>query len=155
MRVIHAPAVMKRRILPKPHPVSLDKKSLTPSLSSRIVEFSLRVVRPRKRRAKPIINSPPFLSPCFLQDKRMKAKNIKGTAIIPRLKLDPLKDSAKIQAVTVVPIFAPIMTPIALARAIRPAFTKLTSINVVAVEDWTRAVTTIPVRTHLNLFEVI
>ena len=73
----------------------------------------------------------------------------------PRLKDPPPNDRAKIQAVTVVPMLAPMMTPMALARESRPAFTKLTSINVVAVEDWTRAVTTIPVRTRLNAVEVM
>lgn len=83
------------------------------------------------------------------------AKNISGTAIVPRLNELLPKLSANIQAVTVVPIFAPIITPIALTRESNPAFTKLTSINVVAVEDCTRAVTTIPVNTLLNAFEVI
>ena len=73
----------------------------------------------------------------------------------PRLNEPPPKERAKIHAVTVVPILAPMMTPMALARDSRPALTKLTSINVVAVEDWTRAVTTIPVRTRLNAVEVI
>ena len=39
------------------------------------------------------------------------------------------------QAVTVVPMFAPIMTPIAWANVKRPAFTKLTTITVVADDD--------------------
>ena len=85
---------------------------------------------------------------------RMKAKNISGMAIAPRLN-EPSKERAKSQAVTVVPMLAPIITPMALVSAIKPAFTKLTSISVVAVEDCTRAVTTIPVSTHLKRFEVI
>ena len=85
----------------------------------------------------------------------MKAKNISGIEIAPRLKLLPPKERAKIQAVTVVPILAPMMTPMALAKARRPALTKLTSIRVVAVDDCTRAVTTIPVSTHLIRLEVI
>ena len=86
---------------------------------------------------------------------RTKAKNMSGTAIVPRLNEEPPKDSAKIHAVTVVPILAPMMTATAVARERRPAFTKLTSIRVVAVEDCTRAVTTIPVRMHLKVLEVI
>ena len=81
--------------------------------------------------------------------------NISGTAIVPRLKDDPPKDRAKIHAVTVVPMLAPMITATAVARERRPAFTKLTSIRVVAVEDCTRAVTTIPVRMHLKVLEVI
>ena len=60
-----------------------------------------------------------------------------------------------IHAVKVVPMFAPIITPIAFPRVRRPAFTKLTTIMVVAEEDCTRQVTTVPVSTRLNAFEVI
>ena len=42
---------------------------------------------------------------------------------------------ATIHAVTVVPMLAPIITPIACAKVRRPAFTKLTTITVVADED--------------------
>ena len=73
----------------------------------------------------------------------------------PRLKLPPPKLRAKIHAVTVVPMLAPIITEIAVASPSRPAFTKLTSIRVVAVELCTRAVTPIPVRIPLNVLEVI
>lgn len=79
---------------------------------------------------------------------------MRGIEIAPR-ENEPSKERAKIQAVTVVPIFAPIITPMAFARAIKPAFTKLTSIKVVAVEDCTRAVTSMPVRTHFIFVEVI
>ena len=60
-----------------------------------------------------------------------------------------------IQAVSVVPMLAPIITPMALPRVRSPAFTKLTTIMVVADEDCTRAVTTVPVSTRLNELEVI
>ena len=50
-----------------------------------------------------------------------------------------------IHAVSVVPIFAPIMTDIACANVRRPALTNETVMTVVAVEDWTDAVTSIPV----------
>ena len=50
-----------------------------------------------------------------------------------------------IQAVTVVPILAPIMTLIDSASVSNPAFTKLTTITVVAEEDWIRAVINTPV----------
>lgn len=57
--------------------------------------------------------------------------------------------------VTVVPMLAPIMTPIAWARVRRPAFTKLTTMIVVAVDDWMMAVTPIPVRIPLILEDVM
>ena len=155
MRVMQAPATMKMRMLPTPHPVSPPRNCRTGSLSSRTVDVSLRVVRPRNSRANPIMNSPMLLYFLFFAEMAMKAKNIRGTAIAPRLKEPAPKERAKIQAVTVVPMFAPMMTAMAVARERRPAFTKLTSMRVVAVEDWTRAVTVIPVRMHLKVFEVI
>ena len=63
--------------------------------------------------------------------------------------------SEVIHAVSVVPMFAPMMTPIAFPRVSRPAFTKLTTMMVVAEEDCTRQVTTVPVSTRLNALEVI
>ena len=45
-----------------------------------------------------------------------------------------------IQAVTVVPMLAPIITLMDSASVSNPAFTKLTTITVVAEEDWIRAV---------------
>ncbi len=62
---------------------------------------------------------------------------------------------ATIQPVTVVPIFAPIITPIAWLRFKRPALTKLTIITVVAEDDCTRAVIKNPVKTAATLFFVI
>ena len=62
---------------------------------------------------------------------------------------------AIIHEVTVVPIFAPIMTPIAWANVRRPALTKLTTIIVVAVEDCMAAVTPIPVTSLLKALEVM
>lgn len=59
------------------------------------------------------------------------------------------------QAVTVVPIFAPIITPTDWARLSKPAFTKLTTITVVALEDWMIEVMRRPVSTLLNEFEVM
>ena len=55
------------------------------------------------------------------------------------------KPSDIIHAVTVVPMWAPIMTEIACIKVSRPALTKLTVIRVVAVLDCTAAVTNMPV----------
>ena len=60
-----------------------------------------------------------------------------------------------IQAVTVVPILAPIMTLIDSASVSNPAFTKLTTITVVAEEDWIRAVINTPVKTPVTRLVVI
>jgi hypothetical protein len=48
--------------------------------------------------------------------------------------------------VTVVPMLAPRITPTACCRVIRPALTNPISMTVVAEEDWTTAVTRVPVR---------
>ena len=60
-----------------------------------------------------------------------------------------------IHAVTVVPMLAPIMTPMDWASVISPAFTKLTTITVVALDDWINAVMRIPVSTPITRFLVM
>ena len=58
-------------------------------------------------------------------------------------------------AVTVVPMLAPIITLMAWASVSRPALTKLTVRTVVAVEDWTAAVTNVPVSKPVKRLRVI
>ena len=60
-----------------------------------------------------------------------------------------------IHAVTVVPMLAPMMTPMDCASVISPAFTKLTTITVVALDDWMSAVMSTPVSTPITRFLVI
>ena len=60
-----------------------------------------------------------------------------------------------IHAVRVVPIFAPMITEMACAKVRRPALTNETVITVVAVEDWTDAVTNIPVSMPVKRLVVI
>ena len=57
-------------------------------------------------------------------------------------------------AVIVVPILAPIITPTACAKFIRPAFTKPTTITVVALLLWITAVTAAPTNTAIIGFDV-
>ncbi len=76
-----------------------------------------------------------------------------GRAMALMENLNPNRDI--IQAVTVVPMLAPIITPMDCEREISPALTKLTSITVVAELDCTTAVIIIPVRIPLKRFEVI
>ncbi len=88
---------------------------------------------PRNRRPNP--NSTSLLSRF-----RLRLLNISGRAkaIAVRARRDMfiLKPSrATIHPVTVVPIFAPRITPIAWINSIKPAFTKLTTITVVADDD--------------------
>ena len=56
------------------------------------------------------------------------------------------------QPVMVVPIFAPMITLIACVRFISPAFTKPTTITVVAEELWIIAVTNAPSAMPISLF---
>ena len=60
-----------------------------------------------------------------------------------------------IHAVTVVPILAPMMTLMDSASVSKPALTKLTTITVVAEEDWIRAVISTPVKTPVTRLVVI
>lgn len=70
--------------------------------------------------------------------------------------MSTLKPKAEIiHAVTVVPILAPIMTPMDCESVNNPALTKLTTITVVAEEDCTSAVISTPVNTPVTLLVVI
>ena len=60
----------------------------------------------------------------------------------------------KIQAVTVVPTLAPMITLMAWRSVINPELTKPTTITVVAEEDWITAVTAMPVKNPAALPEV-
>ena len=102
--------------------------------------------------ANPIMNCPMFLSDDFFEECITKPKAIIGTAKSAMFTENP---NEVIHAVRVVPIFAPMMTPMALPKVRSPALTKLTTMMVVAEEDCTRAVTTVPVSTRLKAFEVI
>ena len=62
----------------------------------------------------------------------------------------PRPNKVIIHAVTVVPMLAPMMTAMAPPSERRPALTKLTTITVVALDDWMAAVTAVPVRMPLN-----
>ena len=57
--------------------------------------------------------------------------------------------------VAVVPMFAPMMTPMACFKVISPEFTKPTTMTVVADELWIMAVTTRPVRKPVIVLPVI
>ena len=109
--------------------------------------------KPIINRANPIINCPIFLFLLFEDVVKMNPTATRGMAMVDMSILKPNREM--IQAVTVVPILAPIITPIALARESNPAFTILTTITVVPLEDWIRAVMMIPVSTRLKRVEVI
>ncbi len=93
----------------------------------------------------------------FLANRLKKRKGIPAaTASIATERMFTLKPRiATSQPVTVVPIFAPMMTPAAWTKVRSPALTKLTTMTVVAEEDWIRVVMLNPVSTELNLFPVM
>ena len=57
---------------------------------------------------------------------------------------------ATIWAVTVVPMFAPMMTPIDWVKVMSPALTNPTTITVVTDEDWMTAVMSAPDNAPVN-----
>ena len=65
------------------------------------------------------------------------------------------KPALIIQAVNVVPMFAPMITEMACAKVSSPALTNDTVITVVAVELCTAAVMNVPVRIPVKRFVVI
>ena len=102
---------------------------------------------------KPIIAS----ARCFSlsRPKKRKGKKIPisatATGVICILK--PKMET--IHAVTVVPMLAPIITPVDSINVMSPAFTKLTTITVVVVDDWVMVVAPKPVKIPLIRLVVI
>ena len=85
------------------------------------------------RNAKPKTNSPIDLRELFPEKKSGRAKAKRGRA---NAAISTLKPRAEIShAVTVVPMLAPMMIPIACATFIIPEFTNPTTITVVAEDD--------------------
>ena len=83
--------------------------------------------------AKPKISSPSARRSACLLKINGSVNPIKGTASTLMSTLKPSNEM--IHAVTVVPMLAPIITPAACSNVRRPAFTKLTTMTLVAEED--------------------
>ena len=135
-----------RSVLKMPQPPVVAKKLIIVSLwaKSMATAFSRRVVRPRNMKAKPNTNSPKLRTLFLRTYERAIPKPKMGHTKLLMLNWKPNMDM--IHAVAVVPILAPIITGIACLSVRRPAFTKLTVMTVVAVEDCTAAVTNVPVK---------
>ena len=99
------------------------------------------------------MSSPMFLRLFFFEFEKRKPKSINGTASIEMSALNPNHDT--IHAVIVVPMLAPMITPMACVSVSSPAFTKLTTMTVVADDDCIMEVMPRPVITPLNGFDVI
>ena len=65
------------------------------------------------------------------------------------------ENAEMIHVVTVVPTLAPKITAMACSSVISPAFTKLTTITVDALELWISAVMAMPVKTPVTRLRVI
>ena len=103
------PIKKKSRMDPYPISVNCCKKESMSGLLCRFGTLSFRNAIPIKRRANPIMNSPKdFL---LLLEEKIKGRDkpIRGKAAILMSNLNPKKEIS--QAVRVVPILAPIITP--------------------------------------------
>ena len=151
--VSSVPISTKINTEPYPNPAQCCRNESTSGDWFRSGTEFFRKLSPRNSRAKPIMNSPILLFLLFFATKKTKPTAISG---IEREAMSTVKPRMEIsQAVTVVPMFAPIITPMAFARDSRPAFTKLTTITVVALEDCMTAVIPSPVRTCFRGVDVI
>ena len=152
-RVSTVPITRKSRLFQMVGALKLAKKACTASAYSPAnasAPVVLRVLKPRKRKAMPKRKSP-TMRRLFIYIRMMPMKKAKY-AKSPMLNENP---SDIIHAVTVVPMWAPMMTEMACNRVSSPALTKLTVISVVAVLDCTAAVTNMPVNMPVKRLVVI
>ena len=104
-------------------------------------------LRPMKRRPKPTRIPPASLRFSFLANSRIKAPMPMSTgAKNSGFMTSPHSLMETIQAVMVVPILAPMITPTAWDKVRMPAFTKPTTMTVVAELLWIMAVISAPRR---------
>ena len=132
-RVRIVPKRTKIRMLPKPQLVQLAMNDRTSGVLLRSGTEDFIKDSPRKSREKPMMNSPMLWYLSFLNCIRTKPSRKRGMESAAMSNLKPSREM--IQAVTVVPILAPIMTPMACFRVRSPALTKLTTSTVVALDD--------------------
>ena len=111
MSVNIVPTPRKIRTDQNPYPDHCLTNSSTSGVCLRSGTDSFMNERPRNRRENPTISSPTFLCWFFLEFENRNPRSISGTARIEMSALNPRRDT--IQAVIVVPIFAPMITPIA------------------------------------------
>ena len=132
-RVRTVPNTTKISTLPKPQLVQLRMNESTSGVLFKSGTEDFMSERPRKSSEKPIMNSPMLWYLSFFICIRMNPSKKRGTDKTAISNLKPRIEM--IQAVTVVQILAPMMTPIACESVSSPALTKLTTSTVVALED--------------------
>ena len=111
MRVSTVPTPRKISTEPNPCPDHCLTNSSTSGVCLRSGTDSFMNESPRKRSENPTISSPMFLCWFFLELEKRNPSNISGTARMEISALNPRRDT--IQAVIVVPMLAPMITPIA------------------------------------------
>ena len=82
--------------------------------------------------------------------KAISGEKVEGLSSVSQKLLLCMPISERSQAVTVVPTFAPMTTPMACRSCMMPELTKPTTMTVVADEDWMMAVTPAPSITALK-----
>lgn len=110
-RVSIVPKTRNRSTEPKPWLDQVLTKSSTSGVSLRSGTDSFMKERPRNRRQKPTMSSPMFWRWFFLELEKRKPNIIRGTARMEMSALKPSHDTS--HAVTVVPMLAPMITPMA------------------------------------------
>ena len=136
------PTTRNRRMDGYPIALMSRRVSSTAGNSDKMGTMCFSCSRPRKRSAKPMMNSPQAFLRLLPELKNGKARAMSGKTRMAMLNLNP--KTAMIHVVTVVPTLAPMMTDMDCASEIMPALANETIINVVADDDWTRAVTRMP-----------
>ena len=143
MAVSTAPRITaKKGVLKEANICTTAGESFMPDMAPDIV------LSPMNRTPKPMMTSPQRDSFSFLQNITISTPVSRMTGAA----FSSLNETRS--AVTVVPIFAPKITPAACVSVISPELTKLTTITVHAEEDWITAVKKIPTRIPVNLFVV-
>ena len=114
----------------------------------------LQIRKPHKQERETKNKFTDRLTITFLREEERNTKMLKEEGA--KAAMSTLNPNAEmIHAVTVVPILAPIITPIDCDKVNNPALTKLTTITVVAEEDWISAVMSTPVSTPVTRLVVI
>lgn len=131
MRLVKTAPIQTPTMIPEnPQSVMLFIKLTDSGFNERV---SPSKSKPKNNIPKPRKRSEKFLIFDFFNDFRKKPIPINGIAIADTLKEKPKNET--IHAVTVVPMFAPKMIPMACVKERICAFTKLTTITVVALDD--------------------
>jgi len=144
------PTATKMRNDKNPLSVKFCKKDKISGLALMSGTESFKNINPRKSNPKPTSISPKSLR-FFIFDKiKGRPTPTMGRAMAVILNLKPITET--IQVVTVVPILAPIITPIACTSESKEALTKLTTMTVVAEDDCIKEVVKNPVKIATNLF---